>query len=183
MTTFVGLLRGVNVGGRSITMASLRDLVGSVGGRDPETVLNSGNVVFDHGGPARDLDRRLERAALDQLQLTTSVLLRTAREWPAILRQNPMQREARDDPGHLLIVFLKSPARGDRVAELQSQIRGRERVRVAGRQLFVAYPDGIGRSPLTLERIERAVGTQGTARNWNTALRIQGVLGGRRARG
>jgi uncharacterized protein (DUF1697 family) len=58
------------------------------------------------------------------------------------------------------------------VSALQQAITGREVVRANGREAYIVYPDGIGRSRLTTALIEKKFGTRGTARNWNTAVKI-----------
>jgi len=55
---------------------------------------------------------------------------------------------------------------------LGQAIVGREVIRAGGRHLYIVYPDGIGRSRLTNALIEQKLGTQGTARNWNTVLKL-----------
>ena len=55
---------------------------------------------------------------------------------------------------------------------LQDAIKGREVVKARGKQAYFVYPDGMGRSKLTIKMIEKALGTRGTARNWNTVLKL-----------
>ena len=42
----------------------------------------------------------------------------------------------------------------------------------AGREGYFVYPDGMGRSKLTPNLIEKHLGGAGTARNWNTVLKV-----------
>jgi uncharacterized protein (DUF1697 family) len=178
MTTHIGLLRAVNVGGRnSVGMAELRSLLDKLGMQDVRTLLQSGNVVFrsDMGG-AR-LEGLLENEAQKRLGLETEFFLRSAADWKAIIAGNPFRAEARRDPGRLVLMCLKeAPERTD-VAALQKAITGREVVRASGRHAYLVYPDGQGRSRLTLALIQRKLGTSGTARNWNTVLKL-GTLAG-----
>jgi uncharacterized protein (DUF1697 family) len=58
------------------------------------------------------------------------------------------------------------------VAKLQTAIKGRETVRAWDRHAYVTYPDGIGRSKLTIAMIEKHLGSRGTGRNWNTILKL-----------
>ena len=90
-------------------------------------------------------------------------------------RGNPFPKEAKTDPGHLLVMFLKAAPGAAAVRGLQQQIKDRELVRGIGRELFITYPDGVGRSRLTATMIEKALETRGTARNWNTVLKIQAL--------
>ena len=71
-----------------------------------------------------------------------------------------------------MAVFLKEAPGGAAVKALQAAIVGREVVRAVGRQAYIVYPDGQGRSKLTNALIEKHLGTRGTARNWNTVLRL-----------
>ena len=51
-------------------------------------------------------------------------------------------------------------------------IKGREVVRTDGSHAYIVFPDGVGRSRLTHDLIERKLGTRGTGRNWNTVLKL-----------
>ena len=83
---------------------------------------------------------------------------------------------AEHDPGHLIVMALKSAPEPDAVAALQGAIPGRETLAAVGRELFIAYPDGIGTSKLTGALIERRLRVRGTARNWNTATKLAAML-------
>ncbi|HET7599536.1 MAG TPA: hypothetical protein VFK09_04555, partial [Gemmatimonadales bacterium] len=60
---------------------------------------------------------------------------------------------------------------------LQAAITGPERVRLEGKNAYIVYPAGIGRSRLTNALLERHLGTRGTGRNWNTVLRLEALAG------
>jgi uncharacterized protein (DUF1697 family) len=154
-------------------MADLRALVVGLGFRDAQTLLQSGNIVFTGGSTTTaSLEQVLERAAARQLGLETDFLVRTAKEWQAIVDANPFPREAKDDPSHLLAVILRDEVSAANVAALQKAIVGREVVRAKGRCAYIVYPDGVGRSKLTTALIEKTLGTRGTGRNWNTVLKL-----------
>lgn len=174
----IALLRAVNLGPHhKIGMADLKTLLVGLGFENVQTLLQSGNVVFSGGSKATTvLEQMLERAAAKQLGLETPFFVRTAKEWQAIIDANPFPKEATADPGHLLAVILKEPVEAANVTALQKAIVGREVVRAKGRCAYIVYPDGIGRSKLTTAIIEKKLGTRGTARNWNTVLKL-GVLG------
>jgi uncharacterized protein (DUF1697 family) len=178
MTTFVALLRAVNVGGRgTLAMARLRDLAAGLGFEAPQTLLQSGNLVFRARASTKPVavERLLETALASRLDLHADVCVRTAAEWGRIVERNPFPDEAESDPGHLLVMALKRPAGAVEVEALRASIAGRELVRADGAQLYLFYPDGVGRSRLTAAAIEGAVGTRGTARNWNTGLKVNAL--------
>ena len=174
MPTCIALLRAINLGSHNkVSMADLRALVEKLGGEDVKTVVQSGNLVFRSGvsSPAK-LERQLEDAAAKQLGLVTDIFVRTSREWGAIVAANPFPRMAGDDPSHLIMMTLRDAPAGNAVVELRAAIKGREQVKTNGREAYFTYPDGIGTSKLTIAVIEKKLGTRGTARNWNTVLKL-----------
>ena len=73
-------------------------------------------------------------------------------------------------------MFLKQVPGREAVEALQAAIKGPEIVRADGKQAYIVYPDGIGRSKLTNTVIEEKLGTRGTARNWNTVLKLADLI-------
>ena len=116
--------------------------------------------------------RLLEAASTKHLGVTTDYFVRSAKEWKAIIEANPFPKEAKSDPGHLLMMCLRDAPTAAQVKALQAAIKGREIVKAKGKQAYFVYPDGVGRSKLTIQVIEKALGTRGTARNWNTVLKL-----------
>lgn len=178
MRDHVALLRAVNLVGRSrVAMAEVTALFAAVGLAGARSLLQSGNVVFDAGAhTAAALERLLETETEKRLHVRTDYFVRSAEEWKAIVAGNPFARAAKDDPSHLLVLFLKNAPSGREVKALEARIEGPERIGAAGRQLYVVYPDGIGRSKLTATAIEDAFGTRGTGRNWTTVRKLGALL-------
>ena len=174
MTVHVALLRAVNVGGRSLAMADLKAMLADIGIERARTLLQSGNVVLEVAGKTgAALESFLEQETQKRLRLKADYLVRTAGEWQAIIANNPFSREAADDPAHLVVMPLKAAPMRAQMSALEAAIQGRERVSAGGRELYIVYPDGIGRSKLTIAVIERTLATRGTARNWNTVRKLQ----------
>ncbi len=173
-TIYIGLLRAVNLAGRNLVeMKTLRDLLTRLGMRDVQTLLQSGNVVFrSDSTDASEVERTLEAACATQFTFETDIFVRTASEWRTVIAQNPFPDDASRDPGHLVVLCLKSAPTPAHVAALQDAIAGREVVRAIGRHAYVTYPDGIGRSKVTNVFIEKKLGARCTARNWNTVTRL-----------
>ena len=168
----IALLRAVNVGGRKpIMMAELRNLLTELGFVGARSLSQTGNLVFPSNALTGDgLERLLEEEAAKRLDLRTDFFVRTAEEWKAIVANNPFRDEAQRDAAHLVVMFLKRAPSARDVEALQAAIAGPEIVRADGRQAYIVYPAGIGRSRLTNTLVEKRLGTRGTARNWNTVL-------------
>jgi len=178
MTIYIALLRGINVGGhKMVAMSDLRDLLTQLGFMDARSLLQSGNLVFRSDARVGvNLERLLEAEAEKRLDLRTDFVVRTAEEWKAIVARNPFRDEAERDPAHLLVMFLKDAPDVKNVEALQAAIMGPELVRAQGRQAYIVYPSGIGRSRLTSTLIEKKLGTRGTGRNWNTVLKLGALV-------
>ena len=171
MLTRIALLRAVNVGGVVLPMADLRAFFEKLGFDSVRTILQTGNVVFE-GGRRGDLEKLLEAEAARRMKLATTFLVRGADEWDAILEANPFPKMAKDDPARLVVMPLKDKPTAAGLAALRSANPGREQIEPGTRHLYIYYPDGQGRSKLNIRLIESKLGTRGTARNWNTAIKI-----------
>jgi uncharacterized protein (DUF1697 family) len=173
----VALFRAVNVGGRKATSAELKALAADLGLDAARTLLQTGNLVFGGARTGAELEVEIERAFAARFGFASDVLVRTGAQWRAALAANPHAEMAERDPGHLIVMALKSAPEPDAVSALQAAVKGRETIAGAGRELFIAYPDGVGTSKLTGAVIERRLGVRGTARNWNTATKLAAMLG------
>ena len=173
MTTYIGLLRGINVGGNNmVAMADLRDMMTKIGFSDVKTLLQSGNVVFRAAAKApAKLESQLEAALEKRLGLKIEFHVRTADEWRSVIAANPFGAEAKKDPGHLLVSCFKAPLDKANVKALQAAITGRETLSADGRHLYMVFPDGMGNSKAAA-LVDKKLGARGTARNWNTVQKL-----------
>lgn len=176
MTVYVSMLRAVNVGGSSrIKMDALQRVYESLGLADVRTLLQSGNVVFrstltDRPRLVKRITQELER----QLGLQIEVILRTLAEVASIVERGPLL-SPRADPSKLLVMFLSGVPNAAAQAALLKWHKSKELpelLELRGPEIYLYYPDGVGRSKLTSAVIENKLDTAGTARNWNTLLKL-----------
>ncbi len=176
MTRYIALLRGINVGGnKMVAMADLRALLTKMGLADVQTLLQSGNAVF--GAPAKSasaLETELEAALEKAMKLKVDFHVRTAGEWREMIDANPFTAEAKNDPARLMVTCYKSPLDPAKVKALLAVMAGRERLRVDGRHLYMTFPDGFGNSKAAV-LVGKTLGA-GTARNWNTVLKLAAIV-------
>lgn len=174
MSVQIALLRGINVGGHGkVAMSDLRDLVAGLGFSGVTTLLQSGNVVFQSDRlTGAKLEQLLEKETDKRLGVSADYLVRSAADWKKIVARNPFPKEAKSDPSHLVVMFLKAAPKAKDVDALRAAIQGPEILHADGKQLYIVYPAGIGRSKLTGTLIEQRLATRGTARNWNTILKL-----------
>jgi uncharacterized protein (DUF1697 family) len=161
--TVVLLLRAVNVGGVRIAKADLRRVASALGLSDVRTHLNSGNLLAESEGPPD----AVAGALAAKLGAEVPVIARTPEALAAALAACPFG-PPEIEPAKVQFAFLDAlPA----VEGLDWD--GPERVAVAGTEAFIHYPDGVGRSELTLARLERGLGVTATMRGAKT---VTGLL-------
>ncbi len=163
MSVFVALLRAVNVGGTGrLPMTDLVEMAKGLGFREPETYIASGNLVFEWDGTEADVEAGLERALADYAGTDVGVLVRTAGELAAIAAANPFPDA---QPSRTAVLFLPAPPPPDALEHVVAP--DGEEVRLGGRELYVHYPNGMGRSRLKIPAAAHA-----TARNMNTVRKL-----------
>ena len=173
MPTFVVLLRAVNVAGSKLVMAELRASLTAAGYEDVQTLLASGNVVLDTDETSTaKLESALEAHLADAHGLDTDVMVRTPDEWASLIAANPMPGPAASEPSKYTSMVMKGEPDRDALAAYLQRYDGPERIEVGERCLYVHYPDGLGRSRLSLPK---KVGV-GTVRNWNTVVKLAAIL-------
>jgi uncharacterized protein (DUF1697 family) len=163
MTTFIALLRAVNVGGTGkLPMAELKAICSDAGFVRVQTYIASGNVVFASEDAKTKVKSELEKRLEASAGKPIGVLLRTGSEMHAVLKANPFPMGA---PNHTYVLFLDKPPPGDasdKVVGIND-----EKIRLGKREIYVHYPSGMGRSKLKIPAAK-----SGTARNTNTVAAL-----------
>lgn len=164
--------RGVNVGGRRpVSMPRLTELFVSLGFADVSTYVQSGNVAFTTSQPKEKTRAAIEAACARELGLDTSVMLRTAAELGRVVARNPYGERAAAEPTKVHVVFLDGKPAASVVARLDPHRYAPDEWHLDGREVYVWYANGAGRSKLRLD-----LGIPGTARNWNTVTKMLALL-------
>lgn len=182
MALCIALLRGINVGrAKRISMADLRALVESLGFKDVQTLLNSGNVVFDASRPnPKRIAATIEAAIEKRCGFTVAVIVMTAADLHAAIEENPIPHAAQDPPKFLL-GFSQDPGSVEPARLLAQQDWKAEELAVGSRAIYMWCPRGILQSKV-LEAIGRLKNVSITTRNWATALKLQEMTSGSAAR-
>lgn len=174
MPVYIALLRGINVGGnKRIKMADLRALFASIGLPDVKTLLASGNVIFQSDETDREkLVSNIEETIQRHYDFEVKVILRTGDELEAIIEKNPFAGQ--DVAGNrLLLTFLENNSATEAVNNFQESHATNEVFYFMEKEIFIHYPDGAGQSKLSNTVLEKKLAVIGTARNWNTVIKLQ----------
>ncbi|HKF37003.1 MAG TPA: DUF1697 domain-containing protein [Ktedonobacteraceae bacterium] len=178
MTAFVSLFRGINVGGHHhIRMDDLKEMHEALGFKDAFPYIQSGNVVFtsDDADAAR-LRGRIEDGFEKKFGFHVEVIVRTSAELREIIEQNPFQSHQSIESKWVVVMFLAARPDATAQEDLLKTYTGPEELFITGKEVYIYYPNGIGRSKLSNSFIEKKLKIVGTARNWNTILQLQKLL-------
>jgi uncharacterized protein (DUF1697 family) len=170
---FVAFLRGINVGKhRRVAMADLRSMLADAGYADVRTHLQSGNVLLT--GPRRQgraVERSVEETLKKGLGIEIDVMVRTASELAGVLDSNPFIPRG-EDPATLYVSFLKSKPAAKAARTLGTTAFDDDEFELQGRELYLRYPDGLGRSKMTSAFFERTLQVPGTVRRWPVVTKL-----------
>lgn len=178
MGEYVAMLRGVNVGGRTLRMQDLRAWLEALGLANVRTYVQSGNAVFTATGAAPAIAADIEAAIARGLGEAVPVFVKTSRELAGIVERNPLAREEGVEPRALHVTFLRrAPTKAalTKLAEIES---GADRWHARGSEIYLFCPNGYGRTKLSNGAIERAVATTATTRNWNSVNKLLAMASG-----
>lgn len=174
---WAALLRGINLGKRQLKSVELKAAVESLGFTDVKTLLASGNVVFTADEKdAATLEQRLHDALVKATGLKSEIFVRSPEEMAAIAAANPFPEVAKERPSQLVAIFHRTPVDPAPLGRLMAGYEGPERLKPIGRELFIDFPDGQGRSNLYPAMGKAKLDPITTARNWNTVLKIRDAL-------
>lgn len=174
MPAVVSMLRGVNVGGHNrVKMDALRALYESLGLLDVQTYVQSGNVVFrtKERGLA-SLAKRIEDAIEKGCGFRPGVVLRTTAEMRAVIAKNPFASRQDMDPAKFLVTFLADDPGAEAREKALAVDTAPEELRIDGREVYIYFPNGQARPKMSWPRVERALKTWGTGRNWTTVAKL-----------
>lgn len=171
---YAALLRGINVGGNKIIkMDLLRQLCESLGLDGAQTLLQSGNVVFRSAIKDREkLTKQIGSGIEKEFGFEVRVVVRSSVDLRRVIAKNPFKAAKTPNLSSFLVMFLDGKPTAQAFAELRGAYKGPEEMHLASEELYIYYTDGVGRSKLTNDLIQRKLQVTGTARNWNTVGKL-----------
>jgi uncharacterized protein (DUF1697 family) len=167
MTSYVALLRAVNVGGSGkLPMSELRAIGEACGFQHVRTFIASGNLLFDSDSAESDVEAKIERRLEGFFGKRVPVFVRSAAEMAEVAARNPF---ADDKPNRVMAHFIAERPEAA-MLEAATGVQG-ERVALGPRAIYVSYGEGIGSTKLKLPAVR-----EGTARNMNSVAKMAGIL-------
>ncbi len=166
---YVAMLRGVNVGGKKMPMAELRELCTSLKLKNVRTYIQSGNVILDYEGTAARLEALLERGIESRFGMSVKVVVRTASSLADAISKNPFGDNA-------YLTFLAFEPKEIQLDSINKAKSGKEEFKIAGRLVYLSLPEGYGRTKLTNNFLESKLKVAATTRNLKTVTILLGMV-------
>ena len=179
MTTYIALLRGINLGPRNkVAMADLRDLLSELGHDDVRTHILSGNAIFESSRRsasriAAEIERAIERRFGHQI----AVLVRTRDELADVVSSNPFPA-AKREPSHCFAIFLSENPPKAALDRLDPETYAPDEIRLGDRVIYAWLPNGVQGSKVLGLLTDKRLGVTTTNRNWNTTTKLLELAGG-----
>jgi uncharacterized protein (DUF1697 family) len=172
MPVVVALLRAVNVGGQTLSMAALRDAAATVGIDDARTYIQSGNLVGRTTARGTEpLARALEKAIANLGGFAPALTLRTRAQLAAVVEHDPFVQRG-EDPAKVHVLFgLQAGPLPTKGLPDPATVAPEEAVAV-GRDLHLFLPNGMGKARLPVALNRKSSGVRGTARSWRTVTKL-----------
>lgn len=174
MPIAIALLRAVNLGPHNrIKMETLRGICESLGCRRVQTLVQSGNALFeiaDRSVPK--LAGRLEQAIEAEVSFRPRVITRTLPDMRRVVADNPFADRTDIHPSRLLVTFLSEDPTEEARQKVLAINTEPEELHLRTREVYMYFPNGVGRPKTSPATIERALKVPGTGRNWNVVTKL-----------
>jgi uncharacterized protein (DUF1697 family) len=180
MPRYAAFLRAVNVGGRFVRMAALRDALTAAGLLDVTSYIQSGNLVFATGlrSPAK-VEALIEQVIRSEFGFEADTMVRTASELAGAVAAGGELADPfahLEDGGRHMVSVLKAPPAPTAAAALQEWPEPGVRSIIVGRELHLYYAMPMLDSKLTGPKLARIIGCPGTVREWRVLMAVNELL-------
>jgi uncharacterized protein (DUF1697 family) len=153
-------------------MKKLIEIFVQTGCDNIRTYIQSGNIIFTAAtASSARLPAILTAKIAKRFGYKIPVVLRTAKELDAVVRNNPF-RGAGAPEETLHVMFLADLPSPRRVAALEPNRSSGDAFQVRGREVYLQLPDGVANSTLTNAWFDARLATTSTARNWRTVVKL-----------
>jgi uncharacterized protein (DUF1697 family) len=174
MPTYVAMLRGINLGPhKRVKMEALRKSFESIGLKNVQTYIQSGNVIFKAGktSPAT-LRKKIEEQIINDFGFSSLTILRSREELGKVVKGNPFLKQPGASPEKFHVIFLSDTPEEDVLQQLEHLTKPPDGSCCLGQEIYLHLPNGFGQSSMIHNPLERKLLTRATTRNWRSVNNI-----------
>lgn len=176
MTTYISILRGVNVGpSKRIKMDELKKSISRLNLESVKTYIQSGNVVFNSdNSDSSFLKEKIEDEIRSSFGFDVTVIIRTKEQLETLIKNSPFKDE---DTNHVYITFLSELPNENLIEDLKiDDIKNKsDKIFFSPKEIYLFLPGGYGRTKLNNNYFEKKLGTSATTRNWKTVNKLMDI--------
>ena len=174
MTTFVSILRGINVSGHNlIPMDALREMYKNLGFGNITTYVQSGNVVFTSmSTDPEKLEKEITLQLKNDFGFDVPVIVLTINKLQQIIDGNPFSKDSSKEQAFLHVTFLSSKPDMQPVKAIEEKKLKGEEIAVAEHAVYLYCPNGYGNTKLSNTFLETKLKVGATTRNWKTTNKL-----------
>jgi len=177
MTTYISILRGINVGGfRMIKMEALRQLFADLGFQNCQTYIQSGNVIFQcNKTDQKALEKKIITAINEKFSFEVPVIIIEVDELKQIIANNPFLSDKTKDIAHLHVTFLSEKPEGVNVSKIINGVYQPDEFLLIDMAIYLYCPNNYSKSKLTNGFFENKLKVTATTRNWKTTIELGSI--------
>lgn len=173
MRKYISLIRGINVGGKTLKMDKLRSIYQSLKFSDIKTYIQSGNVLFNsRSNDVEKIEDDIVKKILSETGLTVSVIIRKSDELGAIIAKNPFIKRDIKETKRLYITFLEKEPSKESIKNIILPKPTKDEFILLGKEIYLFCPAGYGETILSNTFFEKKLKMGATTRNWNTTNKL-----------
>lgn len=167
------MIRGINVGGKRVKMADLKDVYLSLNLKNVKSYIQSGNVIFkSENNDSEEIIKEIQQKILDVFGYEVTVIIKTLDEFKNILDALPFDI---DEQEHVYLTFLSdNPQNNLHEIDLSkvNGIKDGEKFIISSKEVYLYLPYGYGRTKLNNNFFEKKLHINATTRNWKTVNKL-----------
>lgn len=177
MNNYIIFLRGVNVGGNApVKMDILKNALLEKEYRHVKSYINSGNLVLCTAQDKQTLMTSVREIIQYKFSLTVRMIIKTKEELRSIIADDPFDKDKETDNSKKVVVMLSESIEPAKALIFKSEGKIVENYYADKDLLYIYYHQGAGTSKFTNNYIEKKLNVSSTARNWNTILKMAGMI-------
>lgn len=171
MKTYIALLKGINVGGhKKVPMAELRELLTKSGLANVKTYIQSGNVVFQSlETNLEKLEGNIQKLIFNKFGFQVHVLVKIRADLQRIFNDSPFPEEKKKKSYFTMLHTVPNP---ELVKVASEKVYEGEEYYIINDCIYFYCEKGYGQAKFNMNFFERKLKTIGTARNYNTMLKL-----------
>ncbi len=174
MPTYISILRGINVSGqRIIKMEALRALYAELGFENVQSLIQSGNVIFKHGGAKRAvLEHQIATGIQREFGFEVPVMVMEIEALKNIVENNPFSKDNQKNINYLHVTFLSAEPEKGKFDKMMEATYQDDEIRLIDGTIYLYCPNGYGKTRLNNGFLESKLGVTATTRNWKTTNQL-----------